>query len=99
MFLFLSKLLPLLVYPLGIALLLMVAALILLWKRPRWAAGAIVAAGLMLVMSGNGAVASAMMRSLEWRYLPNQPLPEAGAIVVLGGAIKPQQPPPTFTSP
>jgi uncharacterized SAM-binding protein YcdF (DUF218 family) len=93
MFLFLSKLLPLLVYPLGVALLLMVAALILLWKRPRWAAGAIVAAGLILVISGNGAVASAMMRSLEWRYLPPPSLPQAEAIVVLGGAIKTQEPP------
>ena len=40
--LFLSKLLPLLVYPLGVALLLLLAALILLWQRPRWAATAIV---------------------------------------------------------
>jgi uncharacterized SAM-binding protein YcdF (DUF218 family) len=93
MFLFLSKLLPLLVYPLGLATLLMAAAVVLLWRRPRWAAGALVAAGLMLIASGNGTVAGAMMRSLEWRYLPADPLPQAEAIVVLGGGIKSQQPP------
>jgi len=93
MFLFLSKLLPLLVYPLGVALLLLLAALILLWQRPRWAATAIVTAGLILVISGNGAVASAMLRSLEWRYLPPPTLPQAEAIVVLGGAIKTHEPP------
>lgn len=93
MFLFLSKLLPLLIYPLGLTVLLLLAALVLMWRRPRWAAAAMVTAGIILGVSSNGAVASAMMRSLEWRYLPNQPLPEAGAIVVLGGAIKPQQHP------
>jgi hypothetical protein len=42
MFLFLSKLLPLLVYPLGLACLMLVLALVLIWRRrPRWATLAI----------------------------------------------------------
>ncbi len=93
MFLFLSKLLPLLVYPLGLATLLLAVALILLWRRPRWAAAAIVTAWLLLVMSSNGTIAGAMMRSLEWRHFSPAPLPPAEAIVVLGGAIKSQDPP------
>ena len=92
MFLFLSKLLPLLVYPLGVALLLLLAALILLWQRPRWAATAIVTAGLILVISGNGAVASAMMRIAEVALTlpPPTPLPQAEAIDGAGG--KPSKP-------
>ncbi len=93
MFLFLSKLLPLLVYPLGLAFWLIVAGLILIRRRPRWATTAIGIAGVVLVISGNGAVAGAMMRSLEWRYLTPPTLPQADAIVVLGGAIKAQDPP------
>jgi len=93
MFLFLSKLLPLLVYPLGLASVLLLVALVLLRSRPRWSAAAIITAGLILVISSNSTVTAAMVRSLEWRYLPAAPLPQAEAIVVLGGAIKPQEPP------
>jgi uncharacterized SAM-binding protein YcdF (DUF218 family) len=93
MFLFLSKLLPLLLYPLGLASLLLVVALILLWRRPRWAAAAIASALALLVVSSNSWVATGMIQSLEWRHLPASPLPQADAIVVLGGAIKPQHPP------
>lgn len=93
MFLFLSKLLPLLIYPLGLATLLLTVALILLRRRPRWSAAGIFAAVLLLVVSSNSAVASTVMRSLEWRHLPISPLPQAEAIVVLGGSIKSQEPP------
>ncbi|MGB3136520.1 MAG: YdcF family protein [Nodosilinea sp.] len=93
MFLFLSKLLPLLIYPLGLTCLLLVAALICLKRRPRWAAAAIALALLLLVVSSNSWVATEAMRSLEWRYQDTTDLPEAQAIVVLGGAINPQFPP------
>lgn len=88
--LFLSKLLPLLLYPLGLACGLLLLALVLLWRRPRWAAGAMVLALGLLLVSSNSWVATAMMRSLEWRHLPPSNLPSAEAIVVLGGGIKPQ---------
>jgi uncharacterized SAM-binding protein YcdF (DUF218 family) len=93
MFLFFSKLLPLLVYPLGLASLLLLVALIVLWRHPRWAAAAVGLSLVLLVVSSNSWVAGDLMRSLEWRYLPADPLPQADAIVVLGGAIKPQYPP------
>ncbi|MBE9141171.1 YdcF family protein [Nodosilinea sp. LEGE 07088] len=93
MFLFLSKLLPLVVYPLGLACGLLVVALICLKRRPRWAAGAIALALALLLVSSNSWVATAVMRSLEWRYPDTTDLPEAEAIVVLGGSIQPQLPP------
>ncbi|NJL47308.1 MAG: YdcF family protein [Leptolyngbyaceae cyanobacterium SM2_5_2] len=93
MFLFLSKLLPLLIYPLGLAALLMVVALVLLWRRPRWAALALVLALGLLIVSSNTWVSSHLVRSLEWQYRPQPNLPQAEAIVVLGGGIKPQSPP------
>jgi uncharacterized SAM-binding protein YcdF (DUF218 family) len=93
MFLFLSKLLPLLIYPLGLACLLLVLALVWVWRRPRWAALAIGLALVVLLASSNTWVATAMMRSLEWRHLPAADLPQAEAIVVLGGAVKPEVPP------
>jgi uncharacterized SAM-binding protein YcdF (DUF218 family) len=93
MFLFLSKLLPLLLYPLGLACGLLVAALVLLKRRPRWARGAIALALALLLVSSNNWVATGVMRSLEWRYPDTTDLPEAQAIVVLGGSIQPQLPP------
>jgi len=93
MFLYLSKLLPLFFYPLGLACVLMVLALVTLWKRPRWAAGAIALALIILLVGSNGWVSRFLVRSLEWQNLPHAELPNAEAIVVLGGATKPAIPP------
>lgn len=93
MFLFLSKLLPLFIYPLGLTCLLLLIALITLRKRPRWARTAIVLALAVLMLSGNNWVVEAMTQSLERQNVPTQTLPKAEAIVVLGGGIKPQLPP------
>lgn len=93
MFLYLSKLLPLLIYPLGLACLLMLVALVTLWKRPRWAAVAISLALIVLLVGGNGWTASYLARSLEWQNLPPAQVPNAEAIVVLGGAVRPAAPP------
>jgi uncharacterized SAM-binding protein YcdF (DUF218 family) len=92
-FLFLSKLLPLLIYPLGLVCVLLGVALVLIRRRPRWATGAIALALVLLLVSGNDWVATGAMRSLEWRYSNSLDLPQAEAIVVLGGAIRPQLPP------
>lgn len=89
MFLFLSKLLPIFVYPLGLSCLLMLVALVTLWKRPRWAAGAIALALILLLLGSNSWVAYGLMRSLETQHIPSTELSEAPAIVVLGGGIKP----------
>lgn len=89
MFLFLSKLLPLFIYPLGLACVLLILALVLIWRRPRWAAGAIAGALTLLLLGSNTWVSDRLVRSLEWQYQPLDPVPEAEAIVVLGGATRP----------
>lgn len=86
-FLFLSKLLPLFLYPLGLACLLLVVALVLQWNRSRWVSLPIVGALIVLLIGGNSWVSSSLVRSLEWRHLPEE-IPSAEAIVVLGGAIR-----------
>ncbi|MGB0563141.1 MAG: YdcF family protein [Spirulinaceae cyanobacterium] len=93
MFLFLSKLLPLFVYPVGLTCVLLVVALVLIVRQSRWAALPIVLALLILSAASNGSVNAAIVRSLEWRYLPQGELPTADAIVVLGGGILPQEDP------
>ena len=82
---FLSKLLPLFIYPLGLVCVLMGLALLLFWKRPRWAIGSIALALTVLLVTGNGWFAGWLVRSLEWQYIPTRPLAKAEAIVVLGG--------------
>jgi uncharacterized SAM-binding protein YcdF (DUF218 family) len=88
MFFVLSKLLPLLVYPLGLACLLLFLAI---WvrRRSRWRDVLVVAALALLWLSGNRIVAMLLVRSLEWQYLPDPELQSyatrADAIVVLGG--------------
>lgn len=89
MFLFLSKLLPLFIYPLGLSCILLVVALVMLWKKPRFAAIPIASALIILLVTSNNWVALSLMRSLEWQNTPNQ-LPQAEAIVVLGGSTKSQ---------
>lgn len=93
MFLYLSKLLPLFIYPLGLACVLLAVALVTLWKRPRRAAVAISLALVVLLVGSNGWVSRSLVRSLEWQNLPTAELPNAEAIVVLGGSTKPALPP------
>lgn len=86
MFLYLSKILPLLIYPLGFAcLILLLALLVKNVKLQKWLLGAALA---MLYLGSNNWVALGLARSLEWQYLPDGPLPEAQAIVVLGGGTQ-----------
>ena len=89
MFLFLSKLLPLVLYPLGFACLLLVLALIFLWNRPRLAAWMIILALVVLLVGSNGWTTNGLVRSLEARAKVLDPLPNAEAIVVLGGCTRP----------
>jgi len=90
MFLFLSKLLPLLVYPLGLASLLLVVTVWGIWrKRRQLAMGAAIAALIVLWAGSNAWVATRLVQSLEWQNLPPDPLPNAEAIVVLGGSTRP----------
>ena len=84
---YLSKLLPLLIYPAALSCLLLLAAL-LLRKHARWRTGLIVAALLLVWLSGNRFVAMAAARSLEWRTPPLAAGAQGDVIVVLGGSTR-----------
>jgi uncharacterized SAM-binding protein YcdF (DUF218 family) len=91
MFYILSKFLPLLLYPLGLACLLLAAAL-WLRRRPRWRTALVALALAALWLGGNRLVAMLLVRSLEQQYLPSPGLRayevRADAIVVLGGGTR-----------
>ncbi|HEY9830960.1 MAG TPA: YdcF family protein, partial [Stenomitos sp.] len=93
MFLFLSKLLPLFLYPLGLACILMVVALVMWWRRSRWVPFPISLALMVLLLASNNWVANGLVKSLEWQQFPPKTLPTADAIVILGGATKSAFPP------
>ena len=82
---YLSKLLPVFVSPLGIVLLLLAGAVLL----RRWKNLAIAAAFAVVAVFSSSAVSQALMRSLEdaFPYKGVGALPEADAIVALGGNI------------
>ncbi|MGL5077856.1 MAG: YdcF family protein, partial [Waterburya sp.] len=87
-FLFLSKLLPLFFYPLGLSCLLLLIALWLCFTRSRWTFVPILVAFLILGIAGNIQVSNNLIISLERQYLPQATMPSAEAIVVLGGATR-----------
>jgi uncharacterized SAM-binding protein YcdF (DUF218 family) len=93
MFYFLSKFLPPLVYPAGLACVLLSLAL-LLGRRSKWQPRLVALALAALWLGGNRIVTMALVRSLEWQYLPNKSLqtpgPHAEVIVVLGGSTRAQ---------
>jgi uncharacterized SAM-binding protein YcdF (DUF218 family) len=87
MFVYLSKLLPLLVYPLGLTCILLLLAL-LLKGRPKWQRGLMIAGLVILWLTGNRWVSFGLARSLEWRELPPEVMPKAQVIVLLGGGTE-----------
>jgi uncharacterized SAM-binding protein YcdF (DUF218 family) len=89
MALFLSKLFPLLlVYPLGITSILLVVALVMTWRKSRWSAVPIGLSLAVIWLSSNVWVVNGILQSLEWRHIPSGELPQAEAIVLLGGATR-----------
>lgn len=92
-FLFFSKLLPIFIYPLGLASLLLFVTLILAWKYPRWTPFPVAFALVILLISSNAWVSAALIYSLESRYPPLMNPPVVDGIVVLGGATKNPEPP------
>lgn len=93
MFLFISKLLPLFIYPLGLSCLLMLFALWLCYRRSRKAYIPILLALIILAIAGNVQVGNRLIVSLERQYLPLVEPPQADAIVILGGATRNHEPP------
>lgn len=94
MFLFLSKLLPLFIYPLGLScLLLLLTVVLILKKRSRLALIPVTLTFLILLLSSSPWVSHAIVKSLEFQYITQGELPTADAIVVLGGSTSAALPP------
>jgi uncharacterized SAM-binding protein YcdF (DUF218 family) len=93
MFLFISKLLPLFIYPLGLSCLLMLLALWLCYRRSRQAYIPILLALIILAIAGNIQVGNRLIASLERQYLPLTNPPQADAIVILGGCTRNEETP------
>ena len=89
MALFLSKLLPLIfLYPLGIASLLLIITLIMMWRKSRWSAVPVGLALATILLSSNAWTTNQIIKSLEWQNIPTGEMPAAEAIVLLGGATR-----------
>ncbi len=89
---FLSKFLPLFVYPAGLSCLLLLAALFF-WKKRRLAKLFIFVSFLVIFLGGNRWVSMSIVHSLESRYPPFTENGKADVIVVLGGGTdSPQYP-------
>jgi len=95
MFIFLSKFLPVFVYPLGITILLIIVAG-LLRRRPFLQRLLLITAVLVLWLSSTRLAAFAITRSLEQQYRPPAEWPAADAIVVLGSGAEPSIAPRTL---
>jgi uncharacterized SAM-binding protein YcdF (DUF218 family) len=90
MFVFLSKLLPQFIYPVGLVVGLLVLAIIF-HRRRNWQVALLVLALAILWLGGNRWVANSLTRSLEWQHLPSGDLPLADVIVILGGGTDSQE--------
>lgn len=86
MFVFFSKLLPVLIYPLGLACIILLISL-LVNKQSRWLKIFVGIALGLLWLGGTRWVSVLLVRSLEWQFLPPENSPHAEIIVVLGGGI------------
>jgi uncharacterized SAM-binding protein YcdF (DUF218 family) len=89
MFVFLSKFLPQWVYPLGIVCILLVLG-ILLQRHAKLRNSAILVALVILLLGSNRWVSMALVRGLEWQYLPPANIPNTDVIVLLGGGTESQ---------
>ncbi|AGY59239.1 YdcF family protein [Gloeobacter kilaueensis] len=90
MFLYLSKVLPAFIYPIGLSMVLVVAVALLGRRWPKTAIGLCGAVFLLLGIFASPLVSTALLGSLESQY-PGGPiakLPTAQAIVVLGGSVR-----------
>ncbi len=85
---FLSKFLPLFIYPVGLIFILIIAALVL-FKKKSLQTILIWSALLVLFIAGNRWFSMSLARSLEWQNLPPDPVPAADVILVLGGSTEP----------
>jgi uncharacterized SAM-binding protein YcdF (DUF218 family) len=91
MYVYLSKILPLFVMPIGLTLFLCLVALLLLRRgRSRWAGGVLGLAFGLLWVASMPFTAMALYGGIEGRYPPVAvaSLPDAGCAVLLGGVME-----------
>jgi uncharacterized SAM-binding protein YcdF (DUF218 family) len=91
-YVYLSKILPVFVMPISVVMLLVVVAIVLLRRGlAKSAVGVLTAAVAVLWVTATPWVAEALYRNLESRYPPLAlaDVPQAGCIVLLGGAVAP----------
>ena len=89
---FLSKFLPIFLYPTGLITILIVLAFIF-WKKRKASLGLLLTAFVILVAAGNKYSAGTLARSLEWQYPALPAGTTADVIVVLSGGTEPALPP------
>jgi uncharacterized SAM-binding protein YcdF (DUF218 family) len=88
---FISKLLPIFVYPLGLACGLLLAALLL--KSSGWRKASLTLAIVLLWVGGSHWAAMGLARSLESRYPPCPETARGEVILLLGGGTLPGEAP------
>ncbi len=67
--------------------------LIIAWKRPALALIPMGMSLLIILVASNAWVSSLVMQSLEWQQISSEELPEAEAIILLGGSTRIPTPP------
>lgn len=92
MFYYFSKFLPLFIYPLGLACVLLVCVIFIKKESP-WVKRLAICALLILFLGGNGLVKTFVIRHLEKQYPPLEVTPSADVILVLGGGTRHLSPP------
>jgi uncharacterized SAM-binding protein YcdF (DUF218 family) len=90
---FLSKLLPPALSPIGIVCELLLISILTVRRGPRLARASAGAALLVLMIAGNSYFSALIAGVLESRHIPHGPLPRAQAIVVLSSDAEPATPP------
>jgi uncharacterized SAM-binding protein YcdF (DUF218 family) len=94
MFLFLSKLLPALLFPVGLVLLFCLFATWLAVRRGAWAPACVsFLAFLLLATAASPWVSNRLMLGLEIQNRPALAYPKSSAIVLLGGSMMPMTAP------
>lgn len=92
MYIYLSKILPLMLLPIGIVLELSFVALLLLWMGKRKSSAAfLLTAMLVLLLSSLPIVGDKLMAGLESQYpaVTLEAVPVSECVVMLGGAVEP----------
>jgi uncharacterized SAM-binding protein YcdF (DUF218 family) len=85
---FLSKVLPMLIYPVGMASLFIALAGCIACRAPAFARGCCFIALSLLFLASNRWVNFALVKPLEDSHLPSLSPPTADAIVILGGTVE-----------